>query len=151
MGVGEQAFKKQLWQCMVGQALLIKQNIETRRSKNEFGIIVWQFNEIWPTGGWGSIEYGTAGWTKGQVLGGRWKPLQYWYRSSIYTDVMATCGGSPTAPQCYVNNDLPIPFEGSVTISSIDFATGKESVVKEMQLDMAAGVGVTQRFDLGAA
>lgn len=32
------------------------QNIEERRSKNEFGIIVWQFNEIWPTGGWGSIE-----------------------------------------------------------------------------------------------
>lgn len=54
--VGETAFKKQLWQCMVGQALLIKQNIETRRSKNEFGCIVWQFNEIWPTGGWGSIE-----------------------------------------------------------------------------------------------
>lgn len=53
---GEQAFKRQLWQCMVGQALLIKQNIETRRSNNQFGVIVWQFNEIWPTGGWGSIE-----------------------------------------------------------------------------------------------
>lgn len=42
--VGELSFKKQLWQCMVGQALLIKQNIETRRSKNQFGIIVWQVN-----------------------------------------------------------------------------------------------------------
>jgi len=45
--VGEQAFKKQLYFCMLGQALLIKSNIETRRSKNELGIIVWQFNEIW--------------------------------------------------------------------------------------------------------
>ena len=40
--VGEDAFKKQLWQCMVGQALLVKSDIETRRSTNQFGIIVWQ-------------------------------------------------------------------------------------------------------------
>lgn len=40
----EHSFKKQLWQCMVGQALLIKSDIETRRSKNQFGIIVWQLN-----------------------------------------------------------------------------------------------------------
>jgi hypothetical protein len=32
---------------MIGQSLVLKQNIETRRSKNEFGITVWQFNEIW--------------------------------------------------------------------------------------------------------
>jgi beta-mannosidase len=48
--VGELAFKKQLWQCMVGQALLIKSDIEARRAQNQFGIIVWQLNEIWPTG-----------------------------------------------------------------------------------------------------
>jgi hypothetical protein len=65
--VGEEVFKKQLWQCMVGQALLIKSDIEARRATNQFGIIVWQLNEIWPTGGWGSIEYGTVGHTKGQV------------------------------------------------------------------------------------
>lgn len=149
--VGEEPFKQHLWQCMVGQALVIKQNIETRRSQSIFGIIVWQLNEIWPTGGWGSIEYGTVGWTKGQVLGGRWKPLQYWYRSAIFTDVVATCGGDPAAPQCYVSNDLPRPFNGSVTISSIDFASGQERTVKHLQLGMAAGVGATQRFDLGVA
>ena len=65
--VGADVFKKQLWQCMVGQALLIKSDIEARRATNQFGIIVWQLNEIWPTGGWGSIEYGTVGHTKGQV------------------------------------------------------------------------------------
>lgn len=39
--VGEAAFKKQLYQCMIGQALNIKSNIESRRSQNQFGIIVW--------------------------------------------------------------------------------------------------------------
>lgn len=38
------------WQCMLGQALEMKSNIETRRSTNQFGIIIWQLNEIWPTG-----------------------------------------------------------------------------------------------------
>ena len=70
---GEVPFKRQLYQCLLSSALNIKQDIETRRSKNELGILVWQFNEIWPTGGWGSIEYGTP--VAGQVLGGRWKPL----------------------------------------------------------------------------
>ena len=149
--VGEGVFKKQLWQCMVGQALVIKQNIEARRSRSIFGIIVWQFNEIWPTGGWGSIEYGTVGWTDGQVLGGRWKPLQYWYKSAIFAEVVATCGGDSSTPQCYVNNDRIRRFEGSVVVTSIDFASGKETVVKTVQLDMDAGVGVTHRFGLGVA
>jgi len=148
--VGEQAFKKQLWQCMVGQALLIKQNIETRRSKNEFGIIVWQFNEIWPTGGWGSIEYGTVGYTKGQVLGGRWKPLHYWYKSTIYDDVMATCGHTDSnTTGCYVNNDAPVPLTGTVEITSINFASGAESTVATKKVNMPAGVGQTMFFDLG--
>ena len=75
---GEHKFKKQLYQCMLGQALEIKSDIEARRSSNTYGIIVWQFNEIWPTGGWGSIEYGTP--REGQVIGGRWKPLQSFTR-----------------------------------------------------------------------
>merc|ERR1711871_233987 len=68
-------FKRQLYQCMLGQALEMKSNIEARRALNTFGIIVWQYGEIWPTGGWGSIEYGSP--VPGQVIGGRWKPLQY--------------------------------------------------------------------------
>ena len=43
--VGEAVFKKQLWQCMMSQALALKGDIETRRSLNTYGIIVWQFNE----------------------------------------------------------------------------------------------------------
>ena len=47
---------------------------------------VW-FGCSWPTGGWGSLEYGTtvadgAGQplTAGQVAGGRWRPLQHFFR-----------------------------------------------------------------------
>lgn len=145
--VGEDVFKKQLWQCMVGQALLIKQNIETRRSKNEFGCIVWQFNEIWPTGGWGSIEYGTVGYTAGQVLGGRWKPLQHWYKQSIYADVIATCGEGGT---CYVKNDAIVPFSGTVEIVSVDFATSTTKTIYHQKTTLAAGAGVKSMFNVEA-
>ena len=60
--IGEEAFKRQLYQCMVAQALAMSSDIETRRSINTFGIVTWQLNEIWPTGGWGSLEYGTVGY-----------------------------------------------------------------------------------------
>ena len=70
MQVGEAVFKKQLWQCMISQALELKGDIETRRAANTFGILIWQYNEIWPTGGWGTVEYGTPSVT-GQVIGGR--------------------------------------------------------------------------------
>ena len=134
------------------QALNIKQNIETRRSKSQFGIIVWQFNEIWPTGGWGSVEYGTVGYTKGQVLGGRWKPLQYWYKATIYTDVMAACGSSGGGNvTCYVTNDAPKPFDGTVVVSSVDFATGTAKQLVSKPLSMATGIGIKEFFDLSAS
>lgn len=88
---GDQAFKQQLWQCMIAQALAMQSDIETRRSSiNTFGIMTWQLNEIWPTGGWGSLEYGTVGFTKGQVLGGRWRPLHHFMEQHLFTDVFAT-------------------------------------------------------------
>lgn len=100
-----------------------------------------QFNEIWPTGGWGSIEYGTP--RKGQVIGGRWKPLQYWYKSSIYTDVMATCGADS---KCIVRNDHFQPFSGTVTVSAVDVTTDAVSVEKQLAVNLAGGLGVAQRL-----
>lgn len=88
---GEQAFKKQLYQCMISQALNIKQHIELWLSENTLGVITWQFNEIWPTGGWGSIEYGNPN-MPGQVIGGRWKPLQYWYATQFLQMFMPLAG-----------------------------------------------------------
>jgi beta-mannosidase len=109
-GVGEPAFQMQLYQCMMAQSLWMKGEIEKRRSKNSFGLLVsmslrlffsdcvnatsshpdillecffqiWQLNENWPTGGWGAIEYGTQ--AHGQVTGGRWKPLVSLYNMWI--------------------------------------------------------------------
>lgn len=139
---GEIPFKKGLYQCMIAQAIEIKQNIETRLSANTFGIIVWQYNEIWPTGGWGSIEYGNPN-MPGQVIGGRWKPLQYWYAKSIYADVMSTCG---TGGECYIRNDAPKPFKGTLTLRSTAFVDGKVSELIKRDLSLPAGAGVLQWF-----
>jgi hypothetical protein len=140
---GEKAFKGQLFQCMVGQALVLKQNIETRRAENQFGCLVWQLNEIWPTGGWGSVEYGTVGFTQGQVRGGRWKPLHYWYRASIYADVMATCGQNGV---CYVRNDrASAPFNGTVTMVQISLKSGENKTHVE-HVTLGDGPGAMHWF-----
>merc|ERR1712072_1528646 len=138
---GEANFKKQLYQCMIAQALLLKQNIEDLRGGNTYGILVWQYNEIWPTGGWGSIEYGNPRFD-GQVIGGRWKPLQYWYANSIYADVMATCG---SGGQCYIRNDAPKPFQSTLTLRST-FSDGKVSELVKRSVSLPAGAGVLQWF-----
>ena len=39
---GEEAFKKQLYLCMLGQAIEMKADIETRRASNTFGTWTWQ-------------------------------------------------------------------------------------------------------------
>jgi len=141
--VGEAAFKKQLYQCLLGQAFEMKSDIEARRASNEFGTVTWQLNEIWPTGGWGSIEYGTP--VKGQVIGGRWKPLHYLFARSVFTDVTSTCGQADP-PNCYVKNDGITPFTGKVTISIVNFASGKTFVVSTNSVSLAAGAGTTQWF-----
>eukprot|EP01065_Artemidia_motanka_P025528 TRINITY_DN30520_c0_g1_i1.p1 TRINITY_DN30520_c0_g1~~TRINITY_DN30520_c0_g1_i1.p1 ORF type:complete len:912 (+),score=270.91 TRINITY_DN30520_c0_g1_i1:48-2783(+) len=139
---GEVAFKRQLYQCMLGQALEMKSNIEGRRSQNQFGILVWQLNEIWPTGGWGSLEYGTP--VAGQVLGGRWKPLQYLYKRQLYADVMCAC--SPT--DCFVKNDGITPFKGKAIVTAVDLSTGEEKTLASEDLDMAAGAGTSMFFKI---
>ena len=40
--VGEFAFKKQLFQCLYGQALVLKTYIEQHRSTNTYGLQIWQ-------------------------------------------------------------------------------------------------------------
>jgi hypothetical protein len=54
-----------------------------------------------------------------------------------------------TSTECYVNNDAPVPLTGTVVISSINFASGAETVVTTKKVEMAAGVGQTMFFDLG--
>lgn len=138
---GEQVFKQQCYQSMIAQALNIKGEVEQQRSKNMFGTITWQYGEIWPTGGWGSVEYSSP--VDGQVMGGRWKPLQYWYRSSVYADVMATCGGDGT---CYARNDFPFDFAGHLTVRGISLVDGSSKTFHDADLKLPAGPGSVQFF-----
>ena len=122
---GKDAFRSQLYQCMIVQALQMKGTIETRRSKNEMGHLLWQLNEIWPTGGWGSLEYSAPNGMdvhQGQIIGGRWKPLHYLFRSSLFADVIATCSGE--SGLCYIHNDSPQHLPCVLVISSFSIETG---------------------------
>ena len=104
--------------------------------------------------GWGSLEYGPAeGHTPGQLRGGRWKPLHYFYKRSLMTDVMATCG--VTAPQhhpvfkrggqdvCYVSNHRASrPFNGTVTLTAFDhFGDGSGDVLFHRIVELPPGPG----------
>jgi len=128
---GPNVFKKQLYQCMLGQLLELKGEIEYLRSTNAFGTITWQLGEIWPTGGWGSLEYGTP--VAGQVLGGRWKPLQYLLKATLYPDVTATCGNDSF---CMIRNDAPGPFAGTVDLGIVHFRTGKVTTISSRKVQM---------------
>ena len=41
--------RRQMYQCMLSQALFIKTDIESRRARNVWGLLLWQATEIWPT------------------------------------------------------------------------------------------------------
>ena len=127
--VGDAAiFARQLLLSQLGSALLVKSEVETQRSGNFFGTMLWQLGEIFPTGGWGSLEYAHArASTGGQVRGGRWKPLHYWFERSLFRDVLVACGA---AAACYVRNDAPLVSVGAgarVELELVSVATGAMS------------------------
>jgi hypothetical protein len=112
-----------------------------------------------PTGGWGSLEYSQA--EVGSVLGGRWKPLHYFFRRTLFTDQFATCGavtpasgsdrvtvgnreGRPGEEQlqhllCGIVNDSPWEFEGLFTLSAIDLTNRGESSTTLQTLPLKMG------------
>jgi hypothetical protein len=49
-GVGSAFFQKQLYMCLMSQTLWMKGEIETRRSRNMFGLLKWQL-AYWGLGG----------------------------------------------------------------------------------------------------
>ena len=68
------------------------------------------------------MEYGTVGHTPGQVIGGRWKPLQYFYARFLFRNQAVGCGSQG---RCFVRNDDPInPFTGSFQTSLLHIADG---------------------------
>ena len=166
---GDAAFKGQAYQCQLVQAFVMKQVYEswTRRAGNQLGHLVWQLNEIWPTIGWGSLEYGSAATaagapgSPGQLIGGRWKPLHYFFKRSLMADVMATCGTqaknrhtNPPTPGgqslCYISNHRASrTFAGTVTLTAYDLAgdgTGRR--ILERSVSLPTGPGAIEWFGL---
>ncbi len=109
------------------------------------GTLTWQLGEIWPTGGWGSVEYGTVGWLDGQVLGGRWKPLHHVMEQHLYRDVVAVCGADAA---CFVKNSNPLEdVFGQLHAVLFDIQTQKETHVASTYLAIGAGPAI-HRFCL---
>lgn len=160
--VGEKAFRGQLYQCTLAQAFDVKGVIEQYRAQNVYGTIIWQLGEIWPTGGWGSLEYGSVG-VEGQVVGGRWKPLHHLLFSSLYRDTFVACGLNAnvtskdtalpvSALSCYVRHDGPSALSNvRVVVSSLSLTDGSESHLLDESVNLAAGAGTIHWFQLNAS
>jgi len=120
---GAEAFQRQLYFALLSPALQQKSHIEAFRAFPTWMTAIWQLNEIWPTNGWGSVEYGPAGGeTAGQVVGGRWKPLHYWLRSHLFSTYFSACDASGT---CVVRNDNPLAtLQAQLTVTAISTLTG---------------------------
>lgn len=89
----------------------------------------------------GSIEYGSP--ADGQILGGRWKPLHYEMRASTFADHMATCN---SAGACFVTNDAPFPFNGSVRVRILNVVTGVSTNQSNLLVSLPTGPKVSQWF-----
>jgi len=145
---GPNPFKRALYLNMVAVALEKKGDIEVRRAQNHWGSITWQLNEIWPTGGWGSLEYGTVGFTPGQVIGGRWKPLHHLMADHLYKDQIAVCGADGT---CYIRNDDPISpsWNGALSLTLHPLTGGPPRPLKNVPLSLPRGGGSFAYLCLG--
>ena len=107
-----------------------------------------QLNEVWPTGGWGSLEYGTVGFTAGQVLGGRWKPLHHMLERHLYRQQIAACGDDG---RCFVRNDDPlVAFSGGLQASLWHLQTGQISPLTSFSVNLGPGSGAFWWGCLGA-
>ena len=129
-GTGVSAFSRQLYFAMLTQAIMMKATIELHRAQAVWGTLIWMFAENWPTGGWGSVEYGPApgpGATPGQIEGGRWKVLHYWLRRFLYRDAFITVSSDG---RLFVRSDdafATSPLSGTAALTMLHLATGATS------------------------
>ncbi len=84
------------------------------------------------------------------MLGGRWKPLHYWYRKALFTRVFATCGADG---KCMVKNDAVEALTGAaLTVSKVELATGIVTAVhSEPSLSLPPGPGAAAFFTIDPA
>jgi beta-mannosidase len=147
MEVGALSFQRQLYECMISQTLWMKGYIETLRSSNSYGALIWQLNENWPTGGWGCIEYGPNRHSQNQVVGGRWKPLMYLLKRHLFSDVIVACGNDD---HCFARNDGLLATDVYVEIES--WRMNESKPLRSASFGITFGPGrSTSWFDLPIA
>lgn len=142
---GVRALQRSCYQSQLAQALNIKSQVELLRSSNSWGALTWQLNDVYPSGSWGSLEYGSRG-QAGQVVGGRWRMLHHLFATQIFVDVLAACGADG---YCFVRNDALAPFRGEVEARVLDFGSGARTTLGSLGVALAAGAGAMRRFCLG--
>ncbi len=112
-----------LYACMQAQALYLTGRIAAYRAANVWGIQIWQLNEIFPTGGWGTIETASATISgRGQVLGGRWKPAHYALQTALYPDNFFFCGADA---RCVMRRDAVAASAVKYELSFVSAVTGE--------------------------
>jgi beta-mannosidase len=87
----------------------------------------------------------------GQVLGGRWKPLHYLLKASVFADVTGSCClKCATNANCYVKNDGAKAFSGIVTIEFVSLDEGATSKIALNQtVALGPGAGAIQWLSVG--
>ena len=134
---GAPSLQRQAFQCMLSQALYLKTDIESRKARNVWGLLLWQMTEIWPTGGWGSVEY-PSNRSEGSVVGGRWKTLHHFLARFLYTPVAtAVCEDG----RAYVRNDGAGAFAGTLNVTAVHLDSGEETTAVSARVQLEGGAG----------
>lgn len=89
-------------------------------------------------------RYGNP-YAAGQISGGRWKPIHYWYRKAIFTDQFAACDHNCT---CFVRNDSPHSFVGGLVVRVTEFATGSVQTLLKQNVTLDGGGAALVWVDL---
>ena len=139
-----------LYACNMAQMLHMSGQIAIFRAGNSFGVQTWQLNEIWPTGGWGSVETakGSNPPLSGQIAGGRFKPLMYafpWLNSPHFVG----CGSDA---KCYLRRDVHGNESESFQLSLIDAGSnGKRHFLRNVSNVAVESFGIGEFCASGAA
>jgi hypothetical protein len=67
------------------------------------------------------------------------------YKRSLMQDVMSTCNGDGL---CYIRNDSPFPFQGTVNVTSVDLVSAATANLHTSSITMPAGAGVIQYYHI---
>lgn len=133
----------------MAQTLFVKGLIESLRSTNSYGTLLWQFNENWPTGGWGLLEYSHFDKDTRDWVGGRWKPLLYLLKRHLYQDVIVACGHGKDQHECYVRNDGWRHVSVQLHMEAWDLTRAEPVETAALHFDLPAGrASSTHHFSL---